>query len=141
MVDIQCITVNSSSRYFKVHRIGKYFTLDDKEKTSDSLNEDLPIKWSDKSFKENILSVVKVKTSNNLQKIFFYIGQSNKVAKIRNRYNQVPHLTQDTNGKVTNSKKTPQTRAKRSALSQQVTTKQVPIKKYGLKTLFPLLNI
>ena len=37
-----------------------------------------------------------------------------KVAKIRNRYNQVPHLTQDTNGKVTNSQKTPQTRAKRS---------------------------
>ena len=35
-----------------------------------------------------------------------------KVAKIRNRYNQVPHLTQDTNGKVTNSQKTPQTRAK-----------------------------
>ena len=27
----------------------------------------------------------------------------NKGAKIRNRYNQVPHLTQDTNGKVTNS--------------------------------------
>ena len=25
-----------------------------------------------------------------------------KIAKIRNRYNQVPHLTQDTNGKVTN---------------------------------------
>ena len=24
-------------------------------------------------------------------------------AKIRNRYNQVPHLTQDTNGNVTNS--------------------------------------
>ena len=24
-------------------------------------------------------------------------------AKIRNQYNQVPHLTQDTNGKVTNS--------------------------------------
>ena len=46
--------------------------------------------------------------------------ESNKVAKIRNRYNQVPHLTQDTNGKVTNSQKTPQTRAKRSALSQQV---------------------
>ena len=42
-------------------------------------------------------------------------------AKIRNRYNQVPHLTQDTNGKVTNSQ-TPQTRTKRSALSQQVTT-------------------
>ena len=27
----------------------------------------------------------------------------NKGAKIRNRYNQVPHPTQDTNGKVTNS--------------------------------------
>ena len=27
----------------------------------------------------------------------------NKGAKIRNRYNQVQHLTQDTNGKVTNS--------------------------------------
>ena len=49
----------------------------------------------------------------------------NKVAKIRNRYNQVPHLTQDTNRKVTNSQKTPQTRAKRSALSQQVTTKHI----------------
>ena len=28
--------------------------------------------------------------------------QSIKGAKIRNRYNQVPHLTQDTNWKVTN---------------------------------------
>ena len=26
-----------------------------------------------------------------------------KRAKIRNQYNQVPHLTKDTNGKVTNS--------------------------------------
>ena len=26
-----------------------------------------------------------------------------KGAKIRNRYNQIPHLTRDTNGKVTNS--------------------------------------
>ena len=42
-----------------------------------------------------------------------------KGAKIRNRYNQVPHLTQDTLGKVTNSQQTPQTRAKRPALSQQ----------------------
>ena len=48
-----------------------------------------------------------------------------KVAKIRNRYNQVPHLIQDTNETVTNSQKTPQTRAKRSALSQQVTTKHI----------------
>ena len=41
-----------------------------------------------------------------------------KAAKIRNRYNQVPHLTQDTESD------TSQTRAKRSALSQQVTTRQ-----------------
>ena len=34
--------------------------------------------------------------------ISMYIKGS-KGAKIRNRYNQVPHLTQDTNGKVTNS--------------------------------------
>ena len=33
------------------------------------------------------------------------INKVSKVAKIRNRYNQVPHLTQDTNGKVTNSQK------------------------------------
>ena len=33
--------------------------------------------------------------SKNVTNDFFY--QSNKVAKIRNRYNQVPHLTQDTN--------------------------------------------
>ena len=32
---------------------------------------------------------------------YYCITVSN--AKIRNRYNQVPHLTQDTNGKVTNS--------------------------------------
>ena len=35
------------------------------------------------------------------------LSKVSKVAKIRNRYNQVPHLTQDTNGKVTNSQKTP----------------------------------
>ena len=59
---------------------------------------------------------------------FRIVGADTKIsngAKIRNRYNQVPHLTQDTNGKVTNSQKTPQTRAKRSALSQQVTTKHI----------------
>ena len=31
------------------------------------------------------------------------IGESKKEAKIRNRFNQAPHLTQDTNGKVTTS--------------------------------------
>ena len=63
-----------------------------------------------------------------LEHIFIVPGCSVQVsngAKIRNRYNQVPHLTQDTNGKVTNSQKTPQTRAKRPALSQQVTTKHI----------------
>ena len=54
-----------------------------------------------------------------------FITKVSNGAKIMNRYNQVPHLTQDTNGKVTNSQKTPQTRAKRSALSQQVTTKHI----------------
>ena len=65
---------------------------------------------------------------NLLEKSKSYFGgitKVSKVAKIRNRYNQVPHLTQDTNGKVTNSQKTPQTKAKRSALSQQVTTKHI----------------
>ena len=32
-----------------------------------------------------------------------YLLKVSKGAKIRNRYNQVPHLTQDTNGKATNS--------------------------------------
>ena len=32
-----------------------------------------------------------------------YILKVSKGVKIRNRYNKVPHLTQDTNGKVTNS--------------------------------------
>ena len=32
-----------------------------------------------------------------------YLLKVSKGAKIRNRYNQVPHLTQDINGKVTNS--------------------------------------
>ena len=32
-----------------------------------------------------------------------FISKVSKSAKIRYRYNQVPHLTQDTNGKVTNS--------------------------------------
>ena len=40
--------------------------------------------------------------SNGHVFIFYFIKVS-KGAKIRNRYNQVPHLTQDTDGKVTNS--------------------------------------
>ena len=47
-----------------------------------------------------------------------------KGAKIRNLYNQVPHLTQDTNGKVINSQLDTTKRGKRLALSQQVTSKR-----------------
>ena len=43
-----------------------------------------------------------INLSSNLTFIFEILKVS-KGAKIRNRYNQVPHLTQDTNGKVTNS--------------------------------------
>ena len=34
---------------------------------------------------------------------FILLNKVSKGAKIRNQYNQVQHLTQDTNGKVTNS--------------------------------------
>ena len=40
----------------------------------------------------------------NINNVYFdNMVKVSKGAKIRNRYNQVPHLTQDTNGKVTNS--------------------------------------
>ena len=41
--------------------------------------------------------------SSLLSIVFRFVRKVSKGAKIRNRYNQVPHLTQDTNGKVTNS--------------------------------------
>ena len=34
---------------------------------------------------------------------YLEVSKVSKGAKIRNRYNQLPHLTQDINGKVTNS--------------------------------------
>ena len=43
-----------------------------------------------------------IKQSNQLSLPHQDDCKVSKVAKIRNRYNQVPHLTQDTNGKVTN---------------------------------------
>ena len=64
-------------------------------------------------------------STKKLMNLPLFLQKVSNGAKSRNRYNQVPHLTQDTNGKVTNSQKTPQTRAKRSALSQQVTTKHI----------------
>ena len=36
--------------------------------------------------------------------LYFMVSKVSKGSEIRNRYNQVPHLTQDTNGKVTDSK-------------------------------------
>ena len=48
-----------------------------------------------------------------------------KGAKIRNRYNQVPHLSQDTNGIVTNSQLDTTNESQEVCLSQQVTTKHI----------------
>ena len=47
-----------------------------------------------------------IQITQNVKKSIMSINiliKVSKGAKIRNRYNQVPHLTQDTNGKVTNS--------------------------------------
>ena len=41
--------------------------------------------------------------SKSLLTLYQIINKVSKDSKIRNRYNQVPHLTQDTNGEVTNS--------------------------------------
>ena len=48
-----------------------------------------------------------------------------KGAKIRNRYNQVPYLTQDTNGKVTNSQLDTTNESQEVSPFQQVTTKHI----------------
>ena len=48
----------------------------------------------------NFFSVLAM-TLDTLEKYKF---KTSKGVKIRNKYNQVPHLTQDTNGKVTNSR-------------------------------------
>ena len=92
------------------------------------------LKWTQKRKLTNwMITLLEIKL-NFGQRVHPFMNKKNLVqvpmevskgAKIKNRYNQVPHLTQDTNGKVTNSQKTPQMRAKRSALSQQVTTKHI----------------
>ena len=92
----------------------------------DALPAEMAARALDKKyFKQQMNYIVLVQIGNHLIQFVMSFLVSNKAAKIRNRYNQVPHLTQDTNGKVTNSQKTPQTRAKRSAPSQQVTTKHI----------------
>ena len=54
-----------------------------------------------------------------------YVGDHKvrKRAKIRNRYNIAPHLTQDTNGKVTTSQLDITNESQEVSLSQQVTTR------------------
>ena len=54
---------------------------------------------------EMIFILVQLQRSRNLMWNFVWgkCDKVNKGANIRNRYNQVPHLTQDTNGKVTSS--------------------------------------
>ena len=52
--------------------------------------------------KSFILELFKNKKNVDLAKVMGF--KVSKGAKIRSRYNQVPHPTQDTNGKVTNSK-------------------------------------
>ena len=51
------------------------------------------------------LTLRQIPNSNGLIHLIcsFVTSKVSKGAKIRNRYNQVPYLTQDTNGKVTNS--------------------------------------
>ena len=39
----------------------------------------------------------------DLESCFMDVNKVSKGTKIRNRYNRVPHLTKNTNGKVTNS--------------------------------------
>ena len=51
--------------------------------------------------------------------------QVSKGAKIRNRYNQVPHLTQDTNGKVKKNSQLDATNESQEALSHKVTTRHI----------------
>ena len=48
-----------------------------------------------------------------------------KGAKIRNQYNQVPNLTQDTNGKVTNLQLDTTNESQESSPLQQVTTRHI----------------
>ena len=53
--------------------------------------------------KSACLSVSRIKKIRNLLRPFWDKLKVRERAKISNRYNQEPHLTQDTNGKVTTS--------------------------------------
>ena len=62
----------------------------------------IAVKLYDVSVQSNQCSSVAAKFDVMLH-IFYSVFKVSKGAKIRNRINQVPHLTQDTNGKVANS--------------------------------------
>ena len=53
--------------------------------------------------KHNNSSLLKTPAVNMKQNNSRLLEKVSKGVKIRNQYSQVPHLTQDTNGKVTNS--------------------------------------
>ena len=66
----------------------------------------------------------------------WFVYKVSKGAKIRNRYNQVPHLTQDTNGKVTGDHKAHiNRRAQNIANTRQNKNIKDPQKKYRLGTV------
>ena len=56
-----------------------------------------------RNFKTENLSLFIIADGNAKTQTPKTLLKVSKGAKIRNQYNQVPHLTQDTNGKVTNS--------------------------------------
>ena len=58
---------------------------------------------TDTSADRNKMSPCPLIGGDNFPDISMMCIKVSKGAKIRNQYNQVPHLTQDTNGKVTNS--------------------------------------
>ena len=63
-------------------------------------------------------------STNICLSLFAHSTKVSKKANIRNWYNQVPHLTQDSNGKVTKTTENiTHKKAKRLALFQQVTTR------------------
>ena len=88
-----------------------------------------------------------------------HLCKISKGAKIRNRYNQVPHLTKETNGKVTNSqldttsesqevshipagdhKAHVNRRAQRHSKHMTEQNKKDPQKKYRLGTVSKIFN-
>ena len=97
----KCKTVH----YGKNNQVYQY-TMNFEDIETASEEKDLGVTFQqDLKFSSHIAE--KVNKANSILSLivrtFDYLEKVSKGAKIRNRYNQVPHLTQDTNGKVTNS--------------------------------------